>query len=221
MKKIVYSATLLLVSMACGNATSETNTTEVEVATPSADNSTEKNAPQKDGGAATSHKETYIELTMSSGPLKGTHRFLPKKGDFLSQINFEVYEGVGKMSGQALVAENNPDLILEFFTRPFDGAASLGAHEAHHYTKDCGLLKFRNEGFSYTFQHIRGEYLDCTTTTVQDVSAWKEGPVKKRRGVLGYFKDRYNAEVTLKDGSTSKEAIDLEMTVNAIESILK
>jgi len=64
-------------------------------------------------------KDVYIEVTFKSGTFAGTHKFTSEKGNYLSQINIEFFDGYSNLNASKLVAENG--LQVHYINRTFLG----------------------------------------------------------------------------------------------------
>lgn len=151
----------------------------------------------------------YIKITFNDGLFKGTHTFMPPKGDYLSQINVEFYNGVTSLGSSKIITENG--IQIHNISRGFLGEAKVGSHTTKKYTAGCGHLNFIDLKNNQSYKRIDGDFTGCTETEITKVTPWEKGTVKFRRQVAGKFSDTVTFEVT-KDDDT-KETFTTKVTV--------
>ncbi len=161
-------------------------------------------------------KDVYVEITFNSGTFKGTHKFTPEKGNYLSQINIEYFDGYSNLNASKLVAENG--LQIHHFNRTFLGEANKGKHAAKQFTKGCGHLNFIDLQNTQSYKKVNSDFTGCNETTIDQVTEWKQGIVKKRRVVTGSFSDTVEFEFVMDDGSTTKETVEVSIEFKSNES---
>lgn len=161
-------------------------------------------------------KNVYIEVTFASGIFMGTHKFTPEKGNYLSQINIEFFDGYSNLNASKLVADNG--VQIHHINRTFLGEATKGNHKAKNFTDGCGSFNFIDLKNEQGYDKIDGDFKACGETTVTKTTTWKEGIVKKRRLVSGHFKDTVTFEITNDNGSKTTETVEVTVKFVANES---
>lgn len=207
--KITFTLTVLsaLILSCSGESTNETdNAIASEITT------TSSNAP-------TSDEDTQIEITFSSGTMKGTHVFKPDASNPMSQINVGYDDDISNLNASALVSEDGKHRLA--IGRPFMGEATVGTHNAKEYTDNCGFFKLRALEGNTSYFIIRGNYQDCSKTEVTATGEWEEDMVYNRRGVVAKFSEMIELEISSEDGSTSVEVTEIQVIIKARESRLK
>lgn len=161
-------------------------------------------------------KDVYVEITFNSGTFKGNYVFTPEKGNYLSQINIEFFDGYSNLNASKLVAENG--LQIHHFNRTFSGEATKGNHEAKMFTKGCGSLNFIDLQNAKPYKRVNGDFIGCGKTTIASVTDWKTGIVKKRRVITGSFTDTITFEFKMNDGTEKTETAEVTVKFKANES---
>lgn len=161
-------------------------------------------------------KDVFIEVTFSSGPFAGTHKFTPEKGNYLSQINLEFFDGYSNLNASKLIAENG--IQIHYINRTFLGEASKGKHKAKNFTEGCGHFNFIDQKNEQSYKRIDGDFTGCLETSITEVTPWKDGIIKKRRVVSGQFTDTVQFEYTMDDGSEKTEIVEVTVNFMANES---
>ncbi|TVZ56285.1 hypothetical protein OD91_1569 [Lutibacter sp. Hel_I_33_5] len=144
-------------------------------------------------------KKVFIEVTFNDGDFKGTHKFYPEKGNFVSQINLELFEGVSNLNASKLVAENG--MQIHYINRHFLGEANKGSYKAKKHTSGCGALNFLDFKNEKPYRRINGNFSGCTNTKITSTTPWKKRTIKDRRFVTGSFTDEVAFEYVMDDGS--------------------
>jgi hypothetical protein len=188
------------------------STTELSNSSAESENDSSADAPNSD-------KETEIEITFSSGILKGTHVFKPDPSNAMSQINVGFSDNVSNFSATGLVSSDDKYILV--LTRPFHGEASVGTHKAKEYTNECGLFIITPKEGNGEIDRINGFYQNCTETNVSASGEWEEGSIYNRRGVVADFKDNARLEIQYKDAPEKIETSDVSVTIKARESRIK
>lgn len=158
----------------------------------------------------------YIKITFDDGPLKGTHVFTPEKGNYLSQINLELFEGVSKLNASKLTS--NDGFQIHYISRPFQGEARIGDHPAKEYTEGCGKLNFIDLKNNQSYKRINGDFKGCTPTNINGVGSWKKTVYKSKRSISGRFSDTIELEIIMDDGSKKVVKTKVSVEFSARES---
>lgn len=158
----------------------------------------------------------FIEITFKDGDFKGTHVFTPEKGNYLSQINLEFFDGYSNLNASKLVAENG--LQIHYINRTFLGEAKRGTHKTKNFTKGCGSLNFIDLKNKQPYKKINGDFTSCTSTKITEVSSWKKSYVKSKRNVSGSFSDTVTFEYRMDDGSKKTTTAKVVVKFTARES---
>ncbi|MFD2565891.1 hypothetical protein [Pseudotenacibaculum haliotis] len=155
----------------------------------------------------------FIKITFDQGPLKGTHVFTPEKGNYLSQINLELFEGVSKLNASKLTTESG--FQVHYISRPYQGDSKVGEHKAKEYTRGCGSLNFIDLKNNQSYKRIDGDFSGCTNTKISSVGGWKKSVYKSRRNVSGSFSDVLTMKIRMDDGTEKivKSNIEVEFQV--------
>ncbi|TXE12749.1 hypothetical protein FUA26_02830 [Seonamhaeicola algicola] len=164
-------------------------------------------------------KNVYVEITFNKGSFMGTHLFKPEKGNYLSQINVEFFDGYSNINASKLVTENG--LQIHHFNRTLLGNTDKGSHDAKMFTKGCGHLNFIDVKNNMPYKRVDSDFVGCNKTLIKETTPWKDGVVKKRRLVSGSFQDTVQFEFTMDDGSKKQETVDVVIKFKANQSIRK
>lgn len=154
----------------------------------------------------------YIEITIKDGLFKGTHLFVPPKGDYTSQINIKTFNGVSTLSANKLIADNGTQ--IHNISRGFLGDVKVGTHKTKKYTAGCGHLNFIDLQNKQPYKRVNGYFTGCSSTKITNLTSWKKGVVKSRRKVTGTFADAITFIITKDNGS--KETINTEATITFV-----
>lgn len=161
-------------------------------------------------------KNNHMIVTFSDGPFKGTHTFYPEKGNYASQLNLEFHDGVSNINASKLVTKDG--IQIHYINRHFIGEATKGTHKPKKYTSGCGSLNFIDQQNKQSYKRINGDFVGCSTTTISNISKWKDGIIKKRRSVSGNFKDNLEMEIRMDDGTTKTIIAVVEVQFTVTES---
>ena len=161
-------------------------------------------------------KDVYIEVTFNSGIFKGTHKFTPEKGNYMSQVNIKFFEGESNLNASKLVAENG--LQIHYISRTFLGEATKGNHKTKTSTTGCGSLNFIDLKGTKSYNRADGVFKNCENVDIQSVTDWKKGTVKRRRIVQGSFTDTIEFGFTMDDGTKKTETVEVSIKFIANES---
>lgn len=161
-------------------------------------------------------KDVYIEITFNSGTFKGTHKFTPEKGNYMSQVNIKFFEGESNLNASKLVAENG--LQIHYISRTFLGEATKGNHKAKTSTTGCGSLNFIDQKETKPYNRVDGIFKNCENVDIQSVTDWKKGIVKQRRIIEGNFTDTVKFEFPMDDGTKKTETAEVSIKFMANES---
>ncbi|WP_452598072.1 hypothetical protein [Pontimicrobium sp. MEBiC01747] len=161
-------------------------------------------------------QNVYLKITFNEGPLKGTHVFTPEKGNYTSQINLGFNKGISNINASKLVSESG--IQIHYINKYFLGEATKGKHQAKTDTSGCGSLNFIDLQNNQSFHKIDGDFIDCSETTIKEVSAWETAIVKKRRTVSGSFSDKLEMKIRQDDGLETTINTTVNVVFKAIES---
>ncbi len=155
----------------------------------------------------------FLEITFNDGDFKGTHIFVPEKGNYTSQVNLEFHKGVSNINASKLVSKNG--MQIHYFTRHFLGEPTKGTHNAKKHTSGCGSLNFIDLKSNQPYKKINGDFTNCTSTKITNVGSWKKSYVKNKRDVSGSFTDTVTFEYRMDDGTKKiiKTVVTVKFTV--------
>lgn len=200
MKTLFYTLALAILFTACKGEVSGSDSS-------SDSNSTSVKATQN-------KKEHFVKMTLSDGPLRGTHTFKRKSGDYMA--NIAVTDEGDYININAGTLYNESGVRLDYINRMFTGGISLGTHPA--YETDCGGINFHDRDNSTAdYQRIRINFSDCTETTLTDVTDWKDSAPYRQRGIAGHFTDYADVELTDDGGGTAKYKMKVEVSFSAMQ----
>lgn len=161
-------------------------------------------------------KDVYVEITFHSGTFKGLYKFTPEVGNYTSQINLEYFDDYSNINASKLVSDNG--MQIHFINKTFLGEANKGKHNAKSFTSGCGSLNFIDLNNTKSYKKVNGDFTGCQSTTIESVTPWKNGIVKKRRLVTGSFNEVVTFEFIMDDGSKKTETTEVTVTFKANES---
>jgi hypothetical protein len=212
MKKIATAALLSLTLTACGGTGSATA------------------SPKK-----AEYNNLFLTVSISEGPLKGTHKFSKIKDSFMSfvsvdysdaTVKFPPQRETGKFKSNNLKSKDGK-LTLMFLSKRFKGNITKGTYDGvwipeKDGSKECGEFMIADTSNQYKFKRMYSKNLSCSTVTLSAFSDWKEGTIYNRRAVTGSFTDRYELEFNDHDGKlVEKVTAEVKVSFGARQQKLK